>query len=106
MREIRIDMDLELNLHGRVEVDEWTLRNRQDLVLDLLAEKLTHQFRHAMRETIAKQMGAGPVGPAELGEVRDLLERAMRASPLDSQDTVAEAYYKLRRLSCDERTSR
>ncbi|MHC4546142.1 MAG: hypothetical protein ACYSYL_16760 [Planctomycetota bacterium] len=96
MRELRIDMDLTLNLHGRIEVDEWMLKNRPEMVYDLLAEKLTREFRHAMRETIVTQMG-GRVG--DLGEIRDLVEKAVRAGPMDCHDPLGKAWYKLRRLT-------
>jgi len=98
MKQIRIDMDLELNLHGRVEVCDWMMAERPEMVYDLLTEKLTREFQHAMRETIAKQMGSVTATPADLGEVRDLLDKAMRENPLDAHQYVGEAFMRLRRL--------
>ena len=99
MKTIRIDMDLNLNLHGKVSIDEWTVANCPEHIHELIVERLSRQFRDAMRDHIAKQMGAKCVTPADLCEIRDLVWESFEAGTLDSHVLIGKAYAKLRRLT-------
>jgi hypothetical protein len=99
VEEYRIDLDLHLNLHGRVEISRLMLRHHPEMVRELLLKKLTHQFKEAMREEVAKSMGAETIKPDDLGRLRDLLEEGLRRGFMDGDDKFREAYGILRRLA-------
>lgn len=94
-------MDLDVNVHGEVEVSDhmWKSANDRDLVRDMIVEKMTRQIHAALRESLARQLGAEVITPDDVSSVRDLLEGALRCDPLSVHSKVGEAYHRLRRIA-------
>ena len=98
---LRIDVDLDVNIHGEIEISDvmWNSTRDRAQVKHMFVEKLTHQVRDALRESLARQLGTETITPDDVGAVRDLLEQALEAGPTDVFNKVGEAYHRPRRIA-------
>jgi hypothetical protein len=95
----QIDIDLKVNLHGQIDVDETIMAGEnRERVKALLLEKMLHQVEGALRESLARQLGVETVTPDDMVAVRDLIEQALRGGPIDARGPLVEAHYRLWRI--------
>lgn len=97
-RRFGIELDVRVTLGGTVLVSEPMMATAPDLVFDLFARKLTHQIEGAMRDEIARSMGAKTVSAADLQELEQLLEEGSRGDFSEILRALNQAWVKVRRL--------